>query len=71
VKPQGRKKVAAPVMIADFLVHSSPFTFLPRNFGSVGEKLPTRGEILVRLSPRISIITPTSAVIIQRKRFEK
>jgi len=71
VNPHGRKKVATPVIMVDVLEFPVPLMFFPRNFGSVGEKFPIRGERFVRFNPRISIITPTRVVIIQRKIFEK
>jgi hypothetical protein len=43
----------------------------PNILGSLSEKLPRRGEMLVRLSPRRIIITPTIAVVAPRKRLEK
>ena len=71
VNPHGKKNVAAQVPRIDVFDVHSPSTFLPRNFGNFGEKLPSRGERLVRFSPRSSITTPTSAVVTPKKRLEK
>lgn len=71
VNQHGKKNVRTHVMKAEDFVFPSPFIFFPKNFGSVGEKWPIRGERLVRLSPRRSMTIPTRAVMSPRNVLEK
>ncbi len=73
VKPQGRKKVNAPLLSAqiclDVLDCLDPASV--KNFGRVIDIPDNRGEISASLIPRMSIIIPVIPVSIPSKKGER